>query len=501
MYKRNIVICLLLVFVLPVFAQIENYMTKLDQALWNLNRIDPVYIEERLDEAKILISSNDWERQQEGQSILDKLEPLFQDVRVAETRCIWVDYVTFGKFLSREDIVRLLDQLKEIDIHILFPEVYAYGTTIYPSKVGKLQDQYVYLWEEGDILEIFIEEAHKRDMEVHPLVRVFSSGYKSPGYLINQYPQWLEVTKDGTRGSSNSWFVSPVIPEFRRFLESVMTELVSNYDIDGLHLDYIRYEDGDFGYSEASRNLYKKLYFKDPLDFDVGSLDEEKFKDFRRAHVDAFVRWCYTELKKIKPDLLISGAVGSPYSWDYKSLFQDWVYWSKEGYIDFVTPMEYRDTTPKFKTAVEEDKRANEANLPLFSGLGLYMFNDKELENQIAEVRKQNLPGVALFSEANMSMVKYLKIRYGVFRERAVPVHRDTKYAIEVYIEDLCDRISKNGAFLGIDNDILVTWIDAIKSNQGKIEIQSDLYPRMAKSINERLEYVKALNEYYRLNH
>ena len=76
-----------------------------------------------------------------------------------------------GNFFTRGDIARLLDQFADIGIHILFPEVYAYGTTIYPSEVAKIQDQYLYLWEDGDILEVFIEEAHSRGMEVHPLVR------------------------------------------------------------------------------------------------------------------------------------------------------------------------------------------------------------------------------------------------------------------------------------------------------------------------------------------
>lgn len=500
MFKKLLVLSLVVIISLPLVAEVEIYRHRLEEALWQLQEIDPVFIEEKLNQAEKLSSSSDWEDQVAAKTILEKIEPLFTDTRAVETRCMWVDYVTFGNFFSRSDIVRLLDKLALLDIHILFPEVYAYGTTIYPSKIAKIQDQYLYLFEDGDILKIFIEEAHQRGMEVHPLVRVFSSGYKNPGYLINKHPEWLEVTRDGTRGSSNSYFISPTIPEFRRYLEAVMTELVTNYDIDGLHLDYIRYEDGDFGYSEASRNLYKKLYFKDPLDFLPGSRDEEFFKDFRRAHVDAFVRWCYKNLKAIKPELLISAAVGSPYSWDYKSLFQDWVYWSKEGYIDFVTPMQYRDTTPKFKVALEEDINANQVFLPLFSGLGLYLFNDVELQNQIEEVRRQNLPGVALFSEANMSVVKYFRIKDGVFRNKAFPVHRHPEKAIDIYLEDLCFRIQKNSTYLGIEEEEIENWLELIVSSRGTKKIIASKYLKMVKAINERLVYVQTIKKYYHLS-
>jgi len=492
-----------MIICVPVFAQIDDYKSRLDEALWNLQNIDPVYVLEQLNEAEPMLASDNWQTVQEGKNILDTLEPLFVDTRIAETRCIWVDYVTFGNFFERGDITRLLDMFAEIDIHILFPEVYAYGTTIYPSEVAKIQDQYLYLWDDGDILDIFIKEAHKRGMEVHPLVRVFSSGYKSPGYLINQHPEWLEVTRDGTRGSSNSWFLSPVIPEFRRYLEAVMTELVTNYDIDGLHLDYIRYEDGDFGYSKASRSLYQKIFFQDPIDFALGSSQDEAHKNFRRAHVDAFVRWCYNKLKEIKPDLLLSAAVGSPYSWDFKSLFQDWVFWSTQGYIDFVTPMQYRDTTPKLRAAIREDKAANIGSVPLFSGLGLYLYMNSpaELENQIIELRQQNLPGIAIFSEANLGIYKYMRIKNGVFREKAVPVHRDTEGAIKIYLDDLCERIIKNGSYLGLEEETLSGYVKMIKDNGGLIKLELNQYPKLEKVINERLEYVKALRDYYNISY
>ncbi len=499
MKKRLGVFLLILFLCYPTFAKIDQYKTQLELALWNLQKIDAEYINNKLAEAEELLKSGEWDKRREGEDILEEIGPLFVDTRVVETRCMWIDYVTFGNFYRKEDISILLDQIAELDIHILFPEVYAYGTTIYPSKIAKLQDQYVYLWEDGDILEVFIDEAHKRGMEVHPLVRVFSSGYKNPGYLIQQHPEWLEVTRDGTRGDSKSWFVSPVIPEFRRYLEEVMVELVENYDIDGLHLDYMRYEDGDFGYSEASRDLFRKMHFIDPLDIKKGSIEEIKFADFRRAHVDAFVRFCYEELKSIRPDLLISAAVGSPYSWDYNGLFQDWVYWSKEGYIDFVTPMQYRDTTPKFRSAVQEDIRANEANVPLFSGLGLYLFDANELESQIVEVRRNNLPGVAIFSEANMSMIKYLKMKNGAFRQKALPVHRDPQKAIDVYLLDLEERIRDNGQYLGIENEVLEKWISEIKENRGSIKVKNNGYSKMARAINERLEYVEAIRKYYQL--
>jgi len=184
--KRLGVFLLILFLCYPTFAKIDQYKTQLELALWNLQKIDAEYINNKLAEAEELLKSDEWDKRREGEDILEEIGPLFVDTRVVETRCMWIDYVTFGNFYRKEDISILLDQIAELDIHILFPEVYAYGTTIYPSKIAKLQDQYVYLWEDGDILEVFIDEAHKRGMEVHPLVRVFSSGYKNPGYLIQQ---------------------------------------------------------------------------------------------------------------------------------------------------------------------------------------------------------------------------------------------------------------------------------------------------------------------------
>ena len=131
--------------------------------------------------------------------------------------------------------------------------------------------------------------------------------------------------------------------------------------------------------------------------------------------------------------------------------------------------MQYRDTTPKLQTAIREDKSANAASVPLFSGLGLYLFINSatELESQIAEVQKQNLPGVALFSAANLSVYSH-ENKNGIFREKAVPVHRDPEYAIKVYIDDLCERILKNGRYLGLEEEVLQSYVEQI---QGKRRI------------------------------
>jgi uncharacterized lipoprotein YddW (UPF0748 family) len=134
-------------------------------------------------------------------------------------------------------------------------------------------------------------------------------------------------------------------------------DLVRNYDVDGLHLDYVRYPGVTWGYSASSVQLYKMLagVTRTPGTADPG------WQAWRRARVTNFVRDLKHDLELEKPNVKLSAALicygGAPFSsagWIYSSaysgVFQDWRTWLTKGYLDFGVPMNYdSDWNPQQK--------------------------------------------------------------------------------------------------------------------------------------------------------
>ena len=156
-------------------------------------------------------------------------------------------------------------------------------------------------------LPVMIDEAHRLGMEVHPWVWVFRAGYtKDRGAILTSHPDWAERGKDGKDLSANGGlWISPTNPQARDFLASLYAELARNYDIDGLHLDYIRYEvesPTPYGYCEGSRALFEKQYGIDPLSIDRLSFNQLEWIRFRERQINTFVQRIALQTRLIRPN-------------------------------------------------------------------------------------------------------------------------------------------------------------------------------------------------------
>jgi len=120
-------------------------------------------------------------------------------------------------------------------------------------------------------------------------------------------------------------------------------DIVKNYDIDGIHFDYIRYPEKspELGYSQDPISL--KL-FNSP----EGNPDNLSWADWQRENINQFVRKFYDRATGLKPWLKISAAVIGKYNYSewngYHVVYQDALRWIKERKIDFICPMIYWQT-------------------------------------------------------------------------------------------------------------------------------------------------------------
>ncbi|WP_298652617.1 family 10 glycosylhydrolase [uncultured Proteiniphilum sp.] len=165
-------------------------------------------------------------------------------------RALWVDPPGFK---DRETVDNLIEKCQLAGINTLLPDIMLRDEVWFKSKnfIGK-----VHADEEYDPLAYLIEKAHEAGIKVQP----WSCTY----YSIPKHPDW--ISKPFVDNNYDHVYLSAAHPDVNPYLLSVLEELLE-YDIDGIHLDYSRYWNAAFDYSEAARNRFKASYNFDPQDF------------------------------------------------------------------------------------------------------------------------------------------------------------------------------------------------------------------------------------------
>lgn len=165
---------------------------------------------------------------------------------------------------------------------------------------------------------------------------------------MRERPAWIGRARDGTVRHEAGLYLDPGAPGVIDYTAAVAADLLSRYDVDGLHLDYIRYPGQDWGYNEAALRRFRRLYGAD-----TGAPpapDDPEFCHFRRHQVTDLVRRLHAVTRSIRPRAVLSVAVvaqGPPdedfrRTLTYGRYFQDWPAWVREGIVDAVYLMNYK---------------------------------------------------------------------------------------------------------------------------------------------------------------
>ncbi len=351
---------------------------------------------------------------------------------LVEARAIWMDAGAIPK--TEDEIRKIIKKYADLNINIILPEVVARGYTIYPSSLIDRDPRF-----EGaiDPLPVIIDEAHKHGMEVHAWVWVFRAGYtKDRGAILKKHPEWVEINKFGEDLSANGGlWICPAIPEARKFLINLFSEIVMKYDVDGLHLDYIRYEiqsPTPYGYNEYTRSLFEKQYGIDPLNIDRLSYNQIHWNRFRERQINTFVQSVSQEIRSLKPGIIISAAVGSDINVARLNLMQNWQNWVDNKWIDFITPMTYMNNTEKFKNLVASQEETINSKAILVPGIGLHTHKDRAdiTAEQIAITRMLNTEGQALFSSSHLQDSHQQMLKKIYIKPTLIPLEKLLKTVI-----------------------------------------------------------------------
>ncbi len=294
----------------------------------------------------------------------------------SEFRSNWVitwEYISssYSPAQGKARIREILDNMKAAHMNAVLFQVRQSGTAYYPSSF----EPWGYYAGSGDPgynpLAYMIQEAHARGMEVHAWFNVFQASSTAPGTPAHEHPDWVCRDQDGNPMTSYR-ALSPGLEAVRNYTVNVAMEIVNNYDIDGLHLDYVRWNE----YANNQRvapSPEEELRRMDGMltDEEIEALNENRsgrylydiehpysagvpsgfatWEEWWRSSVTEFVSTLHDSIQTVKPWVRLSAAVLGKYNWSgwqaYGSVFQDAALWFNEHYVDQLTPMHYHWTS------------------------------------------------------------------------------------------------------------------------------------------------------------
>jgi uncharacterized lipoprotein YddW (UPF0748 family) len=350
-----------------------------------------------------------------------------------QLRGLWVLCEGSQRVLEHpERIPVLIADARRMGVSDLFVQVYRGGRAWFDSSHADAAP-YRALREAtgGDTLAQLITQAHENDLRVHAWVNVLSlaSNRDAPiladlgpgavlvdrwGRSLLDYPG-LDVPPPDRRyyrmGTPAVW-LDPAAPGVAERLVVTFTEILTKYpELDGLHLDYIRYPDVlpfapgsrfgvglDFGYGEATRARFRaetglEAPFGDSL------ANANAWDGWRRDQVTALVAAVRFATRTTLDDIGLSAAVWSWTDRAYLAQGQDWRRWLEDGLLEFAVPMAYTLDDRMLRYQAESYTGLPVADR-IWVGLGTWLFArrpERALE-QIRIVRAAGAAGDSLFS-------------------------------------------------------------------------------------------------------
>ena len=347
--------------------------------------------------------------------------PTDRPVAHSEVRGMWLDRGTIVKAKSEADLVKVFDRMAEARINTVFFETVNSGYTIYPSKIAPQQNPLVKGW---DPLKTATKLAHERGIELHAWVWTFAAvnqrhneilglprNYLGP--VLAKHPDWAATDHEGSRFHYNSRkvFLDPANPEVQQYLSSLLREIAQEYDVDGIHLDYIRYPFQSptgklsYGYGKAAREQFYQQTGVDPMSLNPNHYLWSEWIEFRTEQIDNFVGMVSQDLKQLRPELTISTAVfPMPKQERLTKIQQHWEKWLSKEWIDMLVPMTYaKDADRLDELASPLLREFDRGKALLLPGIRLLNISEVAALDQMQLLRGMSTEGYALFAAENLN--------------------------------------------------------------------------------------------------
>jgi uncharacterized lipoprotein YddW (UPF0748 family) len=349
-----------------------------------------------------------------------------------ELRAVWVDAFHDG-FKTPQQVDELVTWARRANINALFVQVRRRGDAYYSDSFEPRTED-PDLAPGFDALRYLIARAHQgpQRLQVHAWLATLpiwgqrdtppvapNHAFNLHGLNVDPDQSWLMYRDDGQAWAGNAsggiYYLDPGNPDAQAYTTEVYLNVLRNYDVDGIHLDQVRYYEGDalrWGYNPTSVARFNAAFNRDP-DSQPAPTDPDWIA-WRRDQVTNLVRRIYTQAKAIKPNVAVTAAVVTwgrgpltDSDWlrqaPYASVMQDWRTWLQQGIVDYLLPMDYyRENGEQagwFDNWTQwQVNYAGRRNVVL--GLGSYLNSQDDVFAQLARARALGPLGIALYSYA-----------------------------------------------------------------------------------------------------
>jgi uncharacterized lipoprotein YddW (UPF0748 family) len=320
-----------------------------------------------------------------------------------EVRALWV---TRWDYKTEDDVRRVVRWSAALGLNRLFFQVRGRADAFYRSKLEPWGEELGGKDPGFDPLQTAILEARKAGVELHAWMNVLpawkgKSLPRNSRHVFYQHPEWLVEDSLGNRPKASDAdyvILNPCLPEVRRYLAEVVTDIVGRYDVHGIHLDYIRFggpgkgKRADFPFDARTLGLFRKYSGGTP------TTAPAEWDRWRTLSVDTLLYRLSRAAREARADCLVTAAVLPDYASARRLYFQDAVKWQKQGWVDQVYPMTYAKNSTDFSYSAS---RAMHSGVPekVIPGIGLHWHSTAvETARQIEVARALGASGYCLFS-------------------------------------------------------------------------------------------------------
>jgi len=358
----------------------------------------------------------------------------------SEIRALWIQR---GSLATPAAILAAVDMAQSGKFNTLIVQVRGRGDAFYDSRYEPPPPLLANQPPSFDPLALMLERAHRAGLKVHAWVNVnLISGAEPPAnrkHVVYLHPEWLMVPRplaeylshisprdpqylrtlsEHARAHSDrveGIFISPIHKGAVEHATKVIGDIASRYDVDGIHLDYIRYPNDEFDYSAdaleefraeitsrvsgAERRDYASRARGRPLFYT--EMFPQGWQEFRRARLTALLTKIRATVKSRRARAMLTAAVFPDANDAANRRFQNWGGWLEAGLLDAICPMAYTTDPALFRTQI-----ANVESLAgkrsVWAGIGAYQLSPSATIENIRVARQLGAEGVVLFSYDNL---------------------------------------------------------------------------------------------------
>lgn len=366
-----------------------------------------------------------------------EIEPMLVESRSVETRSVWYTPVE----TNAKDIKATVAEMKEAGINELVLASNTSKGTIIPIDTDQIPFKRDSVVRRLDILQTYIDECRANGISIVVLVPVMG------GSFGENNTEWFDVTNTGEE--RDEIFFSPANNEYRKAFTDYIRFIITNYDVDGLQLDYIRYPQFyngvDAGYDEATVKLFEeKTGYGEDVVKEIGKQlyshpQWNVWWNFKTELINSWVEEIYGIAAELRPDIYVTAAVAG--SDGVGSYCQDPAAWIKGGYIDGVYVMSYTEEINEMSVVPHVDERGDRSFLVM--GCGAYLsISNKSLIEQADNSIVLGADGTGYFEWGAVRDHRYTEIfKSSLFKTDAVPFTADAGEVVDRLVATAKARI------------------------------------------------------------